>query len=58
MSNNASYIKGWLDVFKGDKKVLIKAASQSQKAVEYILNPKVKEEIIPEDQLEIESELV
>lgn len=57
MSNNAAYIKGWLDVFKGDKRILIKASSQSQKAVDYILNPKVKEETIPEDQLEIETEM-
>lgn len=43
MSNSAAYVKGWLDVFKGDKRILIKAASQGQKAVEYILNPVVEE---------------
>jgi antirestriction protein ArdC len=49
MSNNAAYIKGWLDVFKGDKRILIKAASQSQRAVEYILNAG-KEVVVPENE--------
>jgi antirestriction protein ArdC len=49
MSNSAAYVKGWLDVFKGDKRILIKAASHSQKAVEYILNPAV-EEVTPHDE--------
>lgn len=39
MSQNASYIKGWLDVFKGDKRFLIKAASRGQQAVNYIIAP-------------------
>jgi len=38
MSNNAAYINGWLSVFKGDKRFILKAASRSQLAVEYILN--------------------
>lgn len=45
MSNNASYIQSWLSVFKGDTKILIKAASRAQQAVEYILNPKVEEAV-------------
>jgi antirestriction protein ArdC len=39
MSQNASYIKGWLEVFKGDKRFLIKAASRGQQAVNYIIAP-------------------
>jgi antirestriction protein ArdC len=50
MANNAAYIKGWLEVFKGDKRILIKAASRSQQAVEYILNPKVEEGQKPEEE--------
>lgn len=50
MGNNAAYIKGWLDVFKGDKSILIKAASRSQQAVDYILNPKVEETLAPEEE--------
>lgn len=34
--NSAAYIKGWLQVFKGDPKMLFKAGSQAQKAVDYI----------------------
>lgn len=38
MSNNAAYINGWLQKFKSDKRILIKAASRAQQSVEYILN--------------------
>jgi antirestriction protein ArdC len=40
IENNAAYIKSWIKTFKGDSKVLILAAAQAQKAVDYILqNP-------------------
>ena len=58
MGNNAAYIKGWLDVLSGDKSILIKAASRSQQAVDYILNPKVEEILMPEDgEMNLESEV-
>ncbi len=57
VSNKEAYIEGWLNVFKRDNKFLIKAASLSQKAVEYILNPKVKADTAPEDQSEVAKEL-
>ena len=37
MGNSAAYINGWLDIFKGDTRFVIKAASKAQQAVEYIL---------------------
>ncbi|HAQ02378.1 hypothetical protein A2467_02265 [Candidatus Nomurabacteria bacterium RIFOXYC2_FULL_36_8] len=37
IENNASYIKSWIKTFKNDSKVLIMAAAQAQKAVDYIL---------------------
>lgn len=40
LENSAAYIQGWLEVLKGDKRFVIKAASQAQHAVEYILNLK------------------
>jgi antirestriction protein ArdC len=44
IQNNAAYIKSWIRTFKDDSKVLIMAATQAQKAVDYILgnqyNPK------------------
>ncbi|HZK87687.1 MAG TPA: zincin-like metallopeptidase domain-containing protein [Anaerovoracaceae bacterium] len=37
IQNNASYIKSWIRTFKDDPKVLVLAAAQAQKAVDYIL---------------------
>lgn len=37
LDNNAAYIQSWLEVFKGDKRFVFKAASRAQQAVEYIL---------------------
>jgi antirestriction protein ArdC len=37
IDNAASYIHSWLEVFKQDKKMVVKAASQSQKTVDFIL---------------------
>lgn len=37
VENNAAYIKSWIRTFKNDSKVLIMAAAQAQKAVDYIL---------------------
>jgi len=37
IENNAAYIKSWIRTFKNDPKVLILAAAQAQKAVDYIL---------------------
>jgi antirestriction protein ArdC len=37
IENNAAYIKSWIRTFKNDSKVLIMAAAQAQKAVDYIL---------------------
>ena len=37
IQNNAAYIKSWIRTFKDDPKVLVLAAAQAQKAVDYIL---------------------
>ena len=37
-ANNAAYIQGWLAKFKNDKRVILYASSQAQKATDYILN--------------------
>lgn len=39
IENNAAYIKSWIRTFKNEPKVLIMAAAQAQKAVDYILQP-------------------
>jgi len=37
IENNAAYIKSWIRTFKDDPKVLVLAAAQTQKAIDYIL---------------------
>jgi antirestriction protein ArdC len=44
IENSAAYIQGWLKVLKNDKKLLVHAAAQAQRAADFILN------IHPEDQ--------
>ena len=38
MKNNAAYLKGWLSKFRDDKKILLKAAAEAQKAVSWIVS--------------------
>jgi antirestriction protein ArdC len=38
LENSAAYIKGWLEVFSGDRKMLVCAAAAAQKAADFILN--------------------
>lgn len=42
--NHAKYVKGWLRILKGDKKAIRDAASQAQKAVDYILAAEAAQE--------------
>ena len=37
MSNSASYIQGWLKKLKGDKKCIVYASTQAQRATDFIL---------------------
>ena len=36
-NNSAAYLQSWLQVFKQDKTMVVKAASQAQKAVDFVL---------------------
>jgi antirestriction protein ArdC len=38
INNAVAYIDGWLDVFKNDKRFIITASGQAQKAADFILN--------------------
>jgi antirestriction protein ArdC len=40
IANSASYLKSWIDALRGDSKLIVSAASQAQKAADYILNAK------------------
>ena len=46
IENSAAYIQGWLRELKSDKKLLVMAAAQAQKASDYILNRGGEEEIM------------
>lgn len=43
LENNAAYIKGWLERLRNDKKIIVYASSQAQKATDFILNIKKEE---------------
>ena len=51
LDNNASYINHWLGVLKEDKRFIIKAASRSQQAVEYILKTGIDTKEVEEQAL-------
>ena len=36
LDNSAAYLKAWIKVIKGDKRLLITASSKAQKAVDYL----------------------
>jgi antirestriction protein ArdC len=38
LENNAAYIQGWLERLKNDKRFIVHASAQAQKATDYILN--------------------
>jgi antirestriction protein ArdC len=40
ISNNAAYIKAWLIRLRNDKRFIVYASAQAQRAVEFILNIK------------------
>jgi antirestriction protein ArdC len=45
-SNQAAYLRGWLEKLKSDPSMLIKAGSEAQKAFDYIMDAKSVEQPI------------
>ena len=43
LENNAAYIHGWLERLRNDKKFIVHASAQAQKATDFILNVKNEE---------------
>lgn len=41
--NNAAYIRGWLKTLNGDKRLIVRAAGQAEKAVRYILGEEAEQ---------------
>ena len=57
IDNNVAYIKSWIRTFKDDPKVLVLAAAQAQKAVDYILEHQLSPSgDSPESQIENQKE--
>ncbi len=54
LENNAAYIQNWLTKLKKDKKFIVYASSQAQKATDYILNIQEKEKEIEPEEKELE----
>lgn len=50
LGNSAAYIQGWLKVLKDDRRLLVHAAAQAQKAADYILDRKGGEELLTDEQ--------
>jgi antirestriction protein ArdC len=44
IDNSAAYLKAWIEALKGDSKLVVIAAAQAQKAVEFVLGSKEEEE--------------
>jgi antirestriction protein ArdC len=38
VENSAAYLKGWIEILKGEPKMAVQAAAQAQKAADYILD--------------------
>jgi antirestriction protein ArdC len=50
IKNSAAYINGWLAAIKKDKRFIVQASGQAQKAVDFIMNQSVdeaKEDVVP-----------
>ena len=54
LENNVAYIQGWLERLKNDKRFIVHASTQAQKATDYILNIKNEEKEL--NQINIYSE--
>ena len=43
LDQSAAYLKGWIDVLKGDSRMVVTAAAQAQKAADFILDRKFED---------------
>jgi antirestriction protein ArdC len=50
LENSAAYIQNWLEQLKNDRKLIVQAAAQAQKAADFILG--VKHEAPPAERRE------
>ncbi len=43
LENQTAYVQGWLGKLRGDKRMVVTAAAQAQRAADYILNVRVED---------------
>jgi antirestriction protein ArdC len=43
LNNSAAYLQNWLEALKNDRKLIVQAAAQAQKAADFILGTKFEE---------------
>jgi antirestriction protein ArdC len=48
LENQTGYIQGWLGKLQGDKRMVVIAAAQAQRAADYILNVTVNDDHPPQ----------
>lgn len=58
IENSAAYIKGWLEKLANDKKFVLQASGQAQKAVDYILNTQEQSHEKTESAVDGQNEIV
>jgi len=46
LENQAAYVQGWLGKLRGDKRLIVIAAAQAQRAADYILNGRGDDELL------------
>lgn len=56
VDNSAAYLQTWIQRLKGDSKLIVQAATQAQKASDFILNKQAEEK--PEEPATVEAEAV
>ena len=56
LDNNASYIQSWLERLKNDKRFIVHASSQAQKATDYILGIQGEEKEMDSAELSVEQD--
>jgi len=48
--NSSAYIKSWIKCLNEDKTLLLTAANQAQKAIEFIQNKKFKSDLVEDEE--------
>ena len=55
INQGAAYIDGWLDVLRDDKRFIVFASTQAQKAVDFIMSRKTHAETVSEEQISFQN---